>query len=230
VSDTIDNDELRKFLLFADFTDEELAVVRASIMPVSFAKGETIISHLDEDRNVYFLFEGHLLANRYSMAGREIGYRRVYPPSYLGELAAFDGQPRSVNIAALTAVRMARIEQTRFLELVRTYPKFAQRLAHDLAMRVRELSDRVFEITASSVKMRLYGELCRTAVAEGGGANSLVLDNPPTHAEWAAMVGGQRETVTRCFAELQAQGVLSKRGRSLVIPDLEALIELVEEA
>lgn len=223
------DEQLRQFSILADLSEHDLASVRQRLKIVNFARGETIIAHQAEDADVYLLLTGQAVANRYSAAGREISYRRIPPNSYIGELAVFDGRARSVNIVALTDVTAGLLNEAVFRDLMLSMPVLSQALLRDLAWRVRDLTDRIYETTASSVKMRLYSELVRTAIAEGGDDDEIVIQNPPTHAEWAALVGGQREAITRALSELTALGLLRKQGRSLVITDLDRLLDQIEE-
>lgn len=229
---TADNnleDKLRLFSIFEELSDEDLQTVLNKISIVRFERGETIIAHEARDTDVFLLLEGQALANRYSLAGREISYRRLPANSYVGELAVFDGQPRSVNIVALSEVVMGRISGAAFRELMLTLPSVTQALLRDLSARIRDLSDRIYETTASSVKMRFYTELIRTAMEQDSEGDEIVLRNPPTHAEWAATVGGQRETITRAISELTGLGLLRKQGRNLVIPNIHGLMDQCED-
>lgn len=229
---TADNkieEKLRNFSIFEELNEEDLQTVLNKISIVRFERGETIIAHEARDTDVFLLLEGQALANRYSLAGREISYRRLPPFSYVGELAVFDGQPRSVNIVALSEVVMGRLSGTAFREIMLDLPTVTQALLRDLSGRIRDLSDRIYETTASSVKMRFYTELIRTAMAQDSEGDEIVLRNPPTHAEWAATVGGQRETITRAISELTTLGLLRKKGRSLVIPDINGLMDQCED-
>ncbi len=224
------HDSLRRFSLFKDLSDEALNSVRSKITVVRFARGETIIRHEARDTDVFLLFDGQALVNRYSLAGREISYRRLPANSYMGELAVFDGRPRSVNVIAVTEVVTGRLSGAAFIELIRTIPQALDALLHDLSTRIRDLSDRIYENTASSVKMRFYSELMRAALAEKDGNDEIVLLNPPTHAEWAAIVGGQREVITRALGELVSRGIVRKEGRNLVVNDIERMIDQIDEA
>ncbi|WP_298301853.1 Crp/Fnr family transcriptional regulator [uncultured Erythrobacter sp.] len=229
---TADNnieEKLREFSIFEELSDEDLQTVLNKVSLVRFERGETIIAHEAHDTDVFLLLEGQALANRYSLAGREISYRRLPAYSYVGELAVFDGQPRSVNIVALSEVVMGRLSGAAFRELMVELPSVTQALLRDLSSRIRDLSDRIYETTASSVKMRFYTELIRTAMAQDGEEDEIILRNPPTHAEWAATVGGQRETITRAISELTTLGLLRKKGRSLVIPDINGLMDQCED-
>ncbi|UAB79372.1 Crp/Fnr family transcriptional regulator [Erythrobacter sp. SCSIO 43205] len=227
--ETIPEEKLRCFSIFDGLTDEELRRVQSKVSVVRFERGETIIAHEARDTDVYLLLDGQVLANRYSLAGREISYRRLPPNSYFGELAVFDGEPRSVNIVAMTEVLIGRLSGPAFSDLMAAIPSISKALLRDMGARIRELSDRIYVTTASSVKMRFYNELIRNAMALGGGDGEIVLKDPPTHAEWAATVGGQRETITRAISELTSLGLLRKQGRNLVITNLHGLMDQVEE-
>jgi len=226
----LDHSRLRQFSLFKDLPDDALDAVKSRIMVVRFARGETIIRHEAHDTDVFLLLAGQALVNRYSLSGREISYRRLPANSYMGELAVFDGRPRSVNVIAVTEVVMGRLSGAAFTELILTIPDATKALLRDLSSRIRDLSDRIYENTASSVKMRFYSELMRTALAEQGDENEIVLRNPPTHSDWAAIVGGQREVITRALGELTKLGILRKDGRNLVVTDLDRLIDQIDEA
>lgn len=221
-------EELRAYELFARLSDDELEVARDAIRVARHEKGETIIAHQDPGQDVYLLMEGTLLANRYSAAGREVGYRRIREGTHFGELAAFDGQPRSVNVIALTDCTIGTIPAATFRQLLERSTAFVETLLTRMAEIIRDLSDKVFEASAGSVRLRLDSELIRMAMEVGPEGNRAHIANPPTHAELAALIGGQRETVTRAFNELVSEGIVSKEGRSITIEDLDTLIERVE--
>lgn len=229
-NEDVSHERLRKFSLFKNLPDDALDRVQSRIMVVRFARGETIIQHEAHDTDVFLLLDGQALVNRYSLAGREISYRRLPANSYMGELAVFDGKPRSVNVIAVTEVVMGRLSGAAFTELILTIPEAMKALLADLSARIRDLSDRIYENTASSVKMRFYSELMRAALAAQGDEDEIVLRNPPTHSDWAAIVGGQREAITRALGELIKMGILRKDGRDLVVTDLDRLIDQIEEA
>lgn len=229
IADNTIEEKLRCFTIFKELSDDELGTVMNAVSIVEFARGETIIAHEARDTDVFLLLEGQVLANRYSLAGREISYRRLQKYSYFGELAVFDGQPRSVNIVAMTEVVIGRLSGPAFSDLMAAIPSISRALLRDMGARIRELSDRIYVTTASSVKMRFYNELIRNAMALGGGEGEIVLKDPPTHAEWAATVGGQRETITRAISELTTKGLMRKQGRNLVITHLDGLMDQCED-
>lgn len=224
----VEPDDLRRFAIFGRLTAADLAVVDANLRVRDHARGEVIVRHLDHDRDVFLVFAGSLLANQFSVGGREVSYRRIGAGSYFGELAAIDGQPRSVNVVALTHARIGTLPGTVFRDLLDRSPALAHTLLVDMAHRVRDLSGRLFEATAATVPMRVDAELLRLAMTAGVDDNAAVIASPPTHAELAALVGGQREAVTREVGRLIAARLIAKRGKTLEILDVEGLIERLE--
>ena len=90
---------------------EELFVVR------DYAHGESVISHLDEDRDVFFVLAGRVRATLYSRNGREVDYRDVGPGDVVGELAAIDGAARPATAEALV-IKGARGEAAEIAEVL----------------------------------------------------------------------------------------------------------------
>jgi CRP-like cAMP-binding protein len=221
-------EDYRANKLFRHMTREEVGALAAQVEHLRYGKGEMIVQRRDEDGGIYLLLEGVLLANLYARSGREVGYRRILPGGYFGEIAAIDGLPRSVNIVALEDARMVRLPQRLVQRLFEDSPRFMRALLEDMASLTRALTDRLFELTAVSVACRVDIELLRMASATAGDANEAVIHPCPTHAELAVLVGSQREPVTRELNRLASLNIVRQSGRTLKILDMAALADEVE--
>ncbi len=222
--------ELRRFTLFAGLDDGIAERLCTQVRALHLNRGEVVVEYRSTTTNVFLLLEGQLLANRFSASGQEVGYRRLHLHSYFGELAAFDSAPRSVNIVTLTEARVGSITAPAFNAMIADVPGVARALLTDMAQTIRELSNRLFEASAVSVPGRVEAELTRMALAQGLSEDGDFIDNMPTHAELATLIGGQRETVTRALGRLVDLGIVAKQGRGLVIRDFEALLDRTEES
>jgi len=221
-------EDYRSNKLFRHMTREEVAALATQVEHLRYRKGEMIVQRRDEDGGVYLLLEGALLANLYARSGREVGYRRILPGGYFGEIAAIDGLPRSVNIVALEDARMVRLPQRLVQRLFEDSPRFMRALLEDMASLTRALTDRLFELTAVSVACRVDIELLRMGSEKAGDANEAVIHPCPTHAELAVLVGSQREPVTRELNRLASLNIVRQSGRTLKILDMAALADEVE--
>ncbi len=200
---------------------EELFIVR------DYAHGETVISHLEEGRDVFFVLEGRLRATLYSRNGHEVDYRDVGPGDMVGELAAIDGAPRSATVEALEPARLGLLSAEAFLELVKTCPGLNAILLEHLSAQIRRLTERVFEFSTLLVRDRLIRELLRLAEAAGGPEDRAEIRPAPTHFELAHRISSHREVVSREMSALARAGLVVKRGGALIVSDLDRLRSLI---
>lgn len=221
-------EDFRANKLFRHMSRDEVQALSPQIEQLRYGKGEMIVQKRDQDGGIYLLLEGVLLANLYARSGREVGYRRILPGGYFGEIAAIDGLPRSVNIVALEDARLVRLPQRLVQRLFEESPHFMRALLEDMAALTRALTDRLFELTAVSVACRVDIEILRMASAAAGDSNEAVIHPCPTHAELAVLVGSQREPVTRELNRLASLAIIRQSGRTMKVLNLAALADEVE--
>jgi CRP-like cAMP-binding protein len=79
------------------------------------------------------------------MPREESAFKSIDAPSVVGELAFFDGSPRSATLDALTDVQVVRIDMDGFRRLSDAEPALAEAMLMDLArilsLRLRMASD-----------------------------------------------------------------------------------------
>jgi CRP-like cAMP-binding protein len=214
--------------LLTGLPDSVLHEVAARCHFRRYASGATVVSRNDDDHAVYLLIKGKLRVVALSPSGREVSFRDLSSGACVGEIAAVDGGPRSATVIALEESVLARLAAADFLELMRLHWLIAERVLTGLAATVRQLTDRVYELSTLSVHQRLASELLRLALAADSAATGRVKLTPlPRHAELAARVGTYREQVTRELAELMRLGIVSKHDDGLVVEDLKCLADLV---
>jgi CRP-like cAMP-binding protein len=85
------------------------------------------------------------------------------------------------------------------------------------------------ELSTLNARARIHKELlrlCRDVQKPDGSATILY---PPTHADLANRVNTQREAVSRELSNLQALGIVLRRGGALFIPSVAKLAEIDSE-
>jgi len=212
--------------MFASLGPRERAEVLCRA--ASFAGGVLVVSFRDPSSDVYFVVSGRVRATVYSPGGREVTFRDLGAGEIFGDIAAIDGGPRSAEVHTLEPSVLAWLSAGDFRRLLRRYPEVAEALMRRLAHLVRSLSERVFELSTLAVNDRLHAELLRLAAACGGSGRSAVIPELPTHQELANRIGTHREAVTRELKRLEAAGLIERRGRALLMPDLARLRRMVE--
>ena len=128
------------FLPEATATDWAKIFSFAEVLQVS--AGLALVQAGEDDRALYLLTEGTLGVR---MPRAETAFKSIDAPSVVGELAFFDGSPRSATLDALTDVQVVRIDMDCFHRLSEAEPQLAQSmlldLARILALRLRMASD-----------------------------------------------------------------------------------------
>lgn len=197
---------------------------------VTLRPGQIVIGHQDRTTDVFFVLEGSLRVELYSLNGREISLADLGPGDSFGEFAAIDGQPRSATVAATGACTLACVSDEAFRRIVLGTPENAEWLAKRLVARVRLQTERIFELNALAVRSRLHCELLRLCLDAGVSQNAALIAPGPTHAQLAARIGTHREAVTRELQYLHKQGIIVQTGRELRINDVAELAEIVRAA
>lgn len=187
-------------------------------------KGHVLLAVGLSANDVYLVIEGSVSVSLVSAQGRETVLRAIGPNELFGELAAIDGRPRSADVIAAENSTLLVIPGTTFVGLIESEPLLAMWLARYLAEQVRYLTNRIYELSTMGVGPRLQAELLRLAgppAADG----SACINRVPTQSELAARIGTNRETVTREFALLVREGLVSREGRRILVPSVGRLAE-----
>lgn len=100
-------------------------------------------------------------------------------------------------------------------------------LARLLSARIRDLTNKVFELNALRVPSRLHCELLRLCGPHSNESDAVVIEPSPTHAQLAARIGTHREAVTREIGFLVEMGILRQDRRRLTVVDMIGLVRLV---
>jgi len=194
-----------------------------------YAANKRILSHKDQDRDVYFIVSGKVRVTIYSLSGKEITFRDQSAGEMFGELGAIDGEPRSAHVMALEDSLVASMPRETFWEVLGGYPEVAEFTLKRLASLVRLLSERVFEFSTLAVRNRIHAELLRLARENLDGDNSATVAPSPTHADIASRISTHREAVTREYHTLASDGLIEQRRGELVINDVARLENMVRE-
>ena len=129
-------------LLMPDATASDWAKVFAHAEPLRVAAGLAVLQAGEEDRGLYLITEGTLGVR---LPRGDSAFKTIEAPAVVGELAFFDGLPRSATLVAETDVEAVRIDPEAFDRLAAEEPELARTLLLDLArilaLRLRMASD-----------------------------------------------------------------------------------------
>jgi CRP-like cAMP-binding protein len=125
-------------LFMPEATASDWATVFAHAEVRRIAAGLALVQAGERDRALYLLTEGSVGVR---LPRDEGAFKTIDAPSVLGELAFFDGRPRSATLDAVTDVEVVRLDADAFTRLSAAAPELAHAMLVDLgrilALRLR---------------------------------------------------------------------------------------------
>ena len=133
-------------------------------------------------------------------------------------MSIFDGAPRSANVIALEPVTVLALAKADLMAHLRQHPTTAINLACELSKRLRRADEIIARLALQDVEGRLVAQLLELAHEDGVEIpDGRLIRRRPTQQELANMVGSCRETISRTFNLLARRGLITPRGRSLLV-------------
>ena len=136
------HEESADLLFMPEATASDWAVVFSHAEVRHVAAGLALVQAGEIDRALYLLIDGTLAVR---IPREETAFKTIEAPSVVGELAFFDGSPRSATLDALTDVQVVKIDTDCFSQLSDAEPALAHSMLMDLArilaLRLRMASD-----------------------------------------------------------------------------------------
>ena len=205
---------LQQFSLLKPLPPEvlERLAQHASVRP--FAKREMVLTKGPAPQYLCFLQEGRLQAVDFTLEGREVGLYFIEPGDYFAELSLIDGEPQPEFVISIERAQVVLLPAAEIRPVLFAAPLLAEALSRRLAQRIRaQLSQRQV-LALTNPLHRIAAQL---QILTAGGTQNIRVLKAPTHQELAILVNLTRETVTRTFQVLLAQGVLKREGNDLLV-------------
>jgi len=188
-------------------------------------RGTTLFTKGDAGTQLIAVLSGRVKIMVSSPDGREAVLNVVHEGEIFGEIALFDGRPRTAGAIAISDCELLSIDRRHFLPLVREQPDIAIRLIEILCVRLRRSSEQFEDIMFLNLRARVAKLLLRLAEDVKGPPPRKVL---VTQQEMSQMAGMSRESINKQLrAWAQAKWVRLQRGGVLVLRP-EALAAIVE--
>lgn len=208
-------EHLRRYPLFAKLPEPEFLQLAERARTRLFKRGETLFRKDDPGTHLYVVLDGAVKIALPGEFGQEALVAIMRTGDFFGELALFDGSPRSASATALEDTRAALLARDDFLTFLETHPGAVRVVLDALAKTIRRLSDRVEDLIFLDVPSRVAKYLLDLAQADGDQTLELTL----TQDELAAFIGASRVSVNRVLGDLERREIIEIRRRHIVIKD-----------
>jgi CRP-like cAMP-binding protein len=185
----------------------------------------------EEPDHVLVILDGWVKMTASRADGHEVTLAIRGPHDTIGESGWLSGRPRAANVKALNRVRVLAIPAEQFAGFLNTHPHAAQVFARTAVGRMDD-ADRRMTSRAGTSGPRLLAMLLLDLAeryGEPSADGTVTLPLPLTQNELAIMIGRARETVARALTAWRREGVVVTRRMRIVIRDLDALREVVDD-
>jgi CRP/FNR family transcriptional regulator, cyclic AMP receptor protein len=205
-------------------TEAEADDLRAVGRRRAYGANVTLFHQGDEAGPVLVLLDGRVKVVALTPAGREVIVAVRGPGDLLGEMAAFDGQPRSATVATLEPVDALLVPGSAFAAFLERRPRVALVLLRMVAERLRYADAQQADFATHDVVGRVAHRLVELCERFGEpGADRIEIELPLSQEELAAWTGASREAVSKALQLLRSLRIVETRRRRVAVLDLDAL-------
>jgi CRP-like cAMP-binding protein len=196
-----------------------------------YKAGETIFSPTRAANSIYLLERGRARIYRVSRDGLETTFGYIVPGEVFGELAAFDHRVRASYAEAVDGLRAWKIPLELFERLLAANSAVGFEIAKQVGERLRLVEERVADLAFRDARTRLVACLLQLMDRFGSRddeGDGRILNLHLNQTELAQLIGVTRQTVNVGLRELEEAGLVVRRDRRTVLPDVDALRRRME--
>lgn len=214
---------LRLVPLFRDLTLDELERIWEIAIQRSYRKKEVIFTEDSDKEAVFFIQDGLVKAFKTDENGHEHIVSFLKTGDMFPHTGFFNQNPYPATAEVIVNTQLLAIPVRSFEQLMMDTPAIAIKVMRVMGEKIKDLQEKLQEITGHDVQDRGLLFLLKLAKNYGTVKNGSVHINVPlTHQEFANAIGTTRETVNRFINELRKKGILETNQKGFIILDDEA--------
>ncbi len=211
---------LKKTLIFADFSEDELEAVAKRVTERLLKKGTTVFHEGQPGLAFYIIKTGRVKVYKLAEDGRELILGIFGDSALFGDVPVFDGGPYPAGAAALVDTYVYAINRDDFMSLISDNPHIAIKIVKVLGKRLRQAHGFVVDMALKGAPQKLSALLLRLADEYGvDSEGATLIDIPLTRQEIAEMMGVSRETAIRELSKFKRAGTIKLEGKKIFITD-----------
>lgn len=218
---------LSEHFLLRHLNREELRRLAATTTLSNHARGEVIFQKGDPGDRMIAVVRGRVKICSHSIDGKELILNIIERGGLFGEIALFDGEPRTADAIALDDTDLLSLERAKFYPFLHENPDLALRLLAVVCKRLRETSEHLEATLFREAPSRLAR--CLLRLAQGFGKKidgGTLLDIKLSQQQLGNYVGISRETVNKQLGEWQRDGLITITSSNIMLLNKPALEEV----
>lgn len=214
--------ELRRHPLFAGLSEEQLTKIKQGLNLVDLAEGEHLFSQGQPADRFFMVRSGQIKLYRLSPTGNEKVIEIIRPGQTFAEAVMFmDVQGYPVSAQALSESAVYAIHNRDLLGVLRESIDTCFRVMADMSIRLRQRLNEIDALTLQNATLRLVNYLLGQVPKNAEASAVVVL--PAAKNIIASRLSIQPETLSRILHSLADQGLITVKGLTVTIHDIEKL-------
>lgn len=218
---------LRNCQLFDGMGDLRLAEVAKRCMWLPFESGEIAPSR--SEASFFIVSQGKIRISALTTNGRELLLADFGQGEHFGGVSLMDSGEVCLQVQALTPSMLACLTRADLMVLIREDVVFREGLLQAQQTVTERLIQRLIEQGTLKLSGRLYSYLLELAARAGIANNQASIAPAPLHSVLATRIAASREEVSRELARLRKLGLITSNRHALVLQDVAALRERLQE-
>ena len=215
---------LNKIPLFNSLSDSDLESLSECVRLQSLKKGQTLFRKGDEGSSLYIIKQGTIKIVLPSRLGDEVIVTIFSEGDFFGEMALFDGKPRSADALAMESTKIYILSRKDFLLFLHSNINAMESILSQLTKRLRDTDDFLEGTCFLNVSARLAKKLLDLAGSYGRqDADSVYIDLDLTQKELGDMIGSTRESINKELKILRDKGLITNQENKIQIIDMVRL-------
>ncbi|WP_370981260.1 cAMP-activated global transcriptional regulator CRP [Agaribacterium sp. ZY112] len=183
-----------------------------------FPAKSTLIYAGDTSDSLYYIVKGSVTVLIEDDEGREMIVAYLNDGDFFGEMGIFDQEDaRSAWVRAKSECEIAEISYAKFQELSETHPEFLFAVGKQMAKRLRNTTRKVGDLAFLDVTGRVARTLLDLTKEPDAMTHPDGMQIKITRQEIGRIVGCSREMVGRVLKTLEEQGLVSVKGKTMVV-------------
>lgn len=215
---------LSEHFLLRHLSRDELRRLAATTTLSNRPAGAAIFLKGDPGNSMIAVVRGRIKICAHSSTGKELILNIIERGGLFGEIALFDGEPRTADAIALEDSDLLSLERSKFQPFLRENPDLALRLLAVVCKRFRETSEHLEDTLFREASSRLACCLLRLSRAFGKSVDGgTLLDIKLSQQQLGNYVGVSRETVNKQLCEWQRNGFITVHSSVITLRNKAAL-------
>ena len=182
-----------------------------------YPRGSTIIYAGEQSDSIFYITKGSVTVLIEDDSGREIIVAYLNEGDFFGEMAMFGEGTRTAWVKAKTECEVAELSYAKFVELSKRDTGMLYALASQLVDRLNKTTQKVSDLAFLDVTGRVARTLLDLCNEPDAMTHPDGMQIKITRQEIGRIVGCSREMVGRVLKTLEDQGLVSVKGKTMVV-------------